>query len=235
MSVDASAGTTASSGSGMGVREGIGYTVATVVSYVVNPLVLPPILLGLVLWHAGAPTVQVWQGTALGLVFFAVVPLLFVGWMRMRGEIATLEIRDRAKRFRPFAVGFVSGCAAYAAILAADLVSGDLVAAIVACHVLNTVLLALITLRWKISIHCTALAGVVGVLWFARVHVSGEMLASPVLGRLLLGGSLLLLPLLAWARVRSGAHTPAQATAGTLFGLTAPYLELLALQGMGLL
>jgi len=212
-----------------GVPEGLGYTIATVVSYVVNPLVLPPALFGLVLLHVGAPTEQVWEGTVIGLVFFGLFPLLYVGWMRVRGQIRSLEIRDRTKRFGPLLVGFLSGCAAYAAFLATDFVGRELIAAIVACHVLNTVLLAAVTLRWKISIHCTAVAGVVAVLWFAHGHVDGTLLSTPVWGRLLLGGGLLLVPLMAWARVRSGAHTRAQVTGGSLFGLLAPYLELLAL------
>ena len=63
---------------------------------------------------------------------------------------------------------------------------------------------ALITLLWKASAHCT---------------VAGNAAAA---GLLLLGPLgivfLLILPLVLWARVARGAHTPLQALAGSAVG-----------------
>lgn len=205
---------------------GLGLVVATVVSYVVNPLVLPPIVYGLVLAHVGASTTDVVLGAGIGGVFLGIVPLLHVGWMRVRGEIQSLEIRDRRKRTEPFLVALAATLAALLAVGALDVRGRRLIAVLLGCHFLNTVLLLGITRWWKISVHCASVAGAVATLAFVRLHVSGTVLDTTVLGGGVIGGGAVLTLLLLWARVRSRAHTPTQATAGTMLGFVAPYLEL---------
>jgi hypothetical protein len=208
---------------------GIGLVVATVVSYVVNPLVLPPLVYGLVLSHVGAPVGDVAVGASIGAVFLGLVPLLHVGWMRVRGDIGSLEIRDRRKRTEPFLVVLGAGLVALLLVGSLDVRGQSLLAALLVCHLLNTALLLGITRWWKISVHCASVAGAVGTLAFVRYHVPGEVMDSALLGGAVLGTGLVLVPLLLWARVRSRAHTLEQATAGTVLGLVAPYLELLVM------
>jgi len=205
---------------------GVGLVVATVVSYVVNPLVLPPTVYGLVLAHVGASPAGVAMGAAVGGFFLGLVPLLHVGWMWYRGEIRSLEIRNRRKRTEPFLVALAATLAALFAVGALDVRGRRLIAALLGCHFLNTVLLLGITRWWKISVHCASVAGAVATLVFVRNHVPGTMLDATVFGTGILGGGTALILLLLWARVRSRAHTLKQATAGTLLGFAAPYLEL---------
>ena len=61
-----------------------------------------------------------------------------------------------------------------------------------------------ITLTWKISFHAAVAAGALGIL--ALAFGQAALLAAPLLG------------LIGWARVRLGAHTPAQVYAGVLIG-----------------
>jgi len=204
----------------------VGGWAATMVSYVVNPLIFPPLVYGLVLYHVGAPLVEVVWGASIGLFFLGLVPLVHVGWMRLRGEIGSLEIRDRRKRTEPFLGVLGAGLVAFGVVVQGDGVGHALLAVLVGCHVLNTVLLFGITAWWKISVHCAALAGAVATLVFVRAHIPGLLFGTGVMGGYILGGGGVLVPLLAWARVRSGAHTPAQAVAGTVLGGLAPYLEL---------
>lgn len=199
------------------------------VSYIVNPLVLPPIVYGLVLQHVGAPAADVVWGVGIGAFFFALVPLVHVGSLRVRGVIDSLEIRDRSKRLGPFLVSLAAGIAALITVLFVDVTGRRLLAALVGCHVLNTVFLFLVTTQWKISVHCTSIGGAVATLVFARIHVPGALLDASMTGGLVLGVGAILVPLLLWARVRSRAHTMAQAVAGSVLGLVAPYLELLVL------
>jgi hypothetical protein len=120
------------------------------------------------------------------------------------------------------------------AIAALQEVGQGLLMALVGCHLLNTGLLFLITTRWKISVHCASMAGAWATLLYARMHVPGDLLATARVGDAVLGAGAVLVPLLLWARVRSGAHTWAQATAGTALGLVAPYAELYVIgAGMG--
>lgn len=213
---------------------GVGLWVATIVSYVVSPLVLPPLVYGTVLAHVGAARTEVLWGAGIGLVFLALVPLAYVGGMRLQGRIESLEIRDRSKRTEPFLVVLAAGVVAFGAVLGVEMTGRRLLAALIGCHVLNTSLLFLITTRWKISVHCASVAGAVATLVFVQVHVSGTVLDAPMVGGGLLVGGILVGAVMIWARVRSGAHTPWQAVAGTGLGL-APYGELLVLaQSIGL-
>jgi hypothetical protein len=72
-------------------------------------------------------------------------------------------------------------------------------------------------------------SGALSTLAFVRYHVPGAVMDGAVLGPAVLGVGLVVVPLLLWARVRSRAHTVAQATAGTGLGLVAPYAELLVM------
>lgn len=224
MSSDSSA--LASSSGKLDAPAGVGLVVATVVSYVVNPLVLPPLVYAVALAHVGAPPPDVATGAAIAAVFLGLVPLGHVGWMRSRGDIGSLEIRDRRKRTEPFLVALGATALALLTVGTVDVRGETLLAAMLGCHFVNTMLLMGITRWWKISIHCASVAGALGTLAFLHYHVPGDVLGTAGLGRAVLGTGLVLVPLLLWARVRSRAHTVGQATAGTLLGLAAPYGEL---------
>lgn len=214
--------------SGVEAPAGTGLVVAVIVSYVVNPLVFPPLVYGLALSHVGAPTADVATGAGIGAFFLGIVPLAHVGWMRMRGDIGSLEIRDRRKRTEPFLVALGATALALLTVGAVDVRGKTLLAAMLGCHFVNTMLLMSITRWWKISIHCASVAGALGTLAFVHYHVPGGTLGTAGLGWTVLGTGSVLVPLLLWARVRSRAHTWEQAAAGTALGLVAPYLELYA-------
>ena len=213
---------------------GLGLWGAMLVSYVVNPLILPPLVYGIILTHVGASRVDMAKGVGLALVFLALVPLAYVGWMRRRGRIESIEIRDRSKRTGPFLVVLVAGLAAFGGVLGMAMTGRRLLAALVGCHILNTSLLFFVTAWWKISVHCASVSGAVATLGFAQVHVPGTLLNAAVAGHGLLIGGALLMAVMMWARVRSRAHTSWQVVAGTGLGL-ASYGELLLLaQTVGL-
>lgn len=210
------------------VPGGIGLWVATVLSYVVSPLALPPLVYGTVLAHVGAPYFDVIRGMGIALVFLALVPLLHVGSMWVQGRISSLEIRDRSKRTEPFLVVLASGVTAFTIVWGMEMTGRRLIAALLGCHVVNTSLLFLITTRWKISVHCASVTGAVATIVYVQHYVPGTALNTPRLEAAVLGGGTVLVLGMVWARVRSRAHTPWQAVAGTGLGL-APYVELLAL------
>lgn len=207
---------------------GLGLWVATLVSYGVNPLILPPLVYAMVLAHVGASRIDVLWGAGIGLAFLALVPLAYVGWMRSQGRIESLEIRKRSKRTEPFLVVLGAGLAALGTVLGIEITGQRLLAALVGCHVLNTVILFLITTQWKISVHCASVAGAVATLGFVHSHVPGIVLSPAVVGNGVLAGGAVLVVLILWARIRSRAHTFWQAAAGAGLGL-APYAELLTL------
>ena len=79
-------------------------------------------------------------------------------------------------------------------------------------------LIALVTLRFKISIHISAYAALAATLFWLIVRSSIMDLLSNSFPTLLLLASIGALPFIAWARVRAGAHTPIECVVGLLFG-----------------
>jgi hypothetical protein len=208
----------------------VAFQTATVLSYVLNPLVLPAVLFGAVLLHLGAGGAAASAAATTGLVFFCLLPLTYLGILIRRGTVASLEVRDRSKRTGPFLVGSASALLSLPVFYAMDLAASPLLMAMTACMVVNSLVMLAINTRWKISVHMAGLAGFVGMLGFvALAYPSSDGLVT--LGRVVLAAALV--PLLMWARVRSHAHTWGQVAAGTAFGLAASALELWALMQLG--
>ena len=208
------------------------YRLASAVSYILNPLVFPPVAFTLIDAHFGAGPVQLLWTFCVSLTFFCLVPLLYVVGMIRAGRTESLEVRDRASRLGPLLVGI--GSYAVGALLLWRTVEGPalpLIVAFAALFPLNTAVILLINLRWKISLHMTSLAGFVSVLLFTALTVWRDLPAGieAALTLATVGPLVLLVPLLMWARVRVGAHTPGQVVAGAAFGLFVPLAELWAL------
>lgn len=209
-------------------------------SLVINPLVLPPLLFGLVLAHRGAPLAEIGWATGVGLVFFALVPLAYVLRQIRRQRILSLDIPRRARRSGPLLVSVGAYGVALVVLYATTTTAAPLLAAVAGVHALNTLAVLFVTLRWKISIHTLALGGFISILLFVAQTPRPELPAEEALlhpGPVsALGVLLALLPLLAllvWARVRLRAHTPGQALAGAAVGLALPYAELMLLTRSG--
>jgi membrane-associated phospholipid phosphatase len=212
-----------------GTANSPGDRLAVGLAYIINPFVLPPLLFLLVLVHLGAPTYDVYVATLVGLVFFFFVPLGHVFWLVRRRRIAHLDIPNARDRFGPLLLGTGSYGVAFGCYV---VVPGEpLIAAIAACYALNTLLVLVITLRWKISLHVIGIAGFVSVILFVSATMPGTglvgnwfvWLLGPLVGALM------------WARVRTRAHSPGQVLAGAGFGLLVPYGELFLLMRLGIL
>lgn len=213
------------------VAAGPAYTVANALSYVFNPLVLPPAGFGLALWHLGAPRLEIIISVLVALAFYCLLPLAYIARLVKQGEASSLEIRQREHRTKPFLVGIA--CYALGAVVLGGVgeTAVPLVVAMAALFPLNTAVVLLINLRWKMSVHLTGMAGFVSMLLvIATTHWTGVPEGwSATLSAGTVAPLLVLVPLLAWARVRVGAHTWRQAIAGALFGLVVPGAQLWAL------
>ena len=206
-----------------------GYRLANAISYFLNPLVMPPVAFALIDAHFGGGPASVAWTFGVSLVFFCLVPLTYVAGMVRTGRAESLEVRERSRRLGPFLVGIASY--AIGALLLWRTVEGPalpLIVAFATLYPLNTAVLLLINLRWKISIHMTSLAGFVGVLGFTALTVWRDLPdgVEAALTVATVAPLVLLVPLLMWARVRVGAHTLGQVVAGAAFGLAVLPAEL---------
>jgi membrane-associated phospholipid phosphatase len=209
-------------------RVDYGYHSANFLSYFLNPLVLPPIGFALILWHFGAPPVEIVLIAGVALVFFCLIPLAYVVRMIRRGEARTLEVREQDSRLKPFLVGIASYAVGIAVMATVGTTAVPLLVALALLYPINTALIVLINLRWKISVHMTSLAGFVSILLFVAMTIWRALPPETelVLTVVTVAPLLVLLPLLMWARIRVKAHTLGQVVAGTVFGLVVPAVEL---------
>lgn len=194
--------------------------VAHAVAMTVNPIVLVPIFFAWVLLDAGWPTRAVLDAVLLSTLFLSIAPVLVIVWMVRTGRAETIEVRARSHRGSPFFVAFLGGCAALGWSLLVDWPTGPLFEPLVGCFIVNTVLLAAVNTRFKISLHAASVAGFVSM---------AAWLATGVVPAL----AIVLVPLVMWSRVQTGAHSLREVVAGATYGLMVPIVELEVLQRAG--
>lgn len=143
---------------------------------------------------------------AITTLFGSAIPLASVYYMVRKGIIPDVYASDRRTRVKPFLGAMASYITGVTALHAAD--APRSVTALMACYFVNSAVLLVITLVWKISIHASGVTGPVTALVFQ-------------LGAKMLPFFLLALPV-AWARIELKAHNLKQVVAGTLLttGLT---------------
>lgn len=208
---------------------------ARTISYVFNPLVLPPALFALVVWYAGGIGRDVVVVVLIALVFFTLLPLIPMVIAVRAKPGSTLELRDRFQRTIPYAAGIGSYLVCIPVLAYAGLPATKLLIGMMICFVLNGALLLAINLFWKISLHVATIAGCLSILIVAlkRYIPNGNGAISAELGGLIVAAGCGI-ALMMWARVRDNAHSTGQVVAGAIFGITMPIIELAALGKMGL-
>jgi membrane-associated phospholipid phosphatase len=143
----------------------------------------------------------------IAIFFGTVLPMVIILYMFRRGTLKDLYAFDKETRWKPFLGATISYLLGLLALIVAS--APQLISVLMACYVVNTVIMMLITLRWKISIHASGIAGPATYL----VYVFGIQL-WPVF--------LLLLPV-GWARLKLKAHTLSQVFAGFFLTVALTY------------
>ncbi len=137
------------------------------------------------------------------LFFLSVGPLLFIIVGVRMGKLSDIDVSRRSQRVGPFIFGILSasvGC------LVLTLLNGPRnLQTIMIMTVFSGIIMMLITLWWKISIHASSLGGVATML---TVLYGAIMLPLFVL-----------LVLVSWSRVALRRHTIPQVIAGSLAGI----------------
>lgn len=197
-------------------------------TYVLNPLIMPVVGMAVVARIAGALQAQVAAVIAVGTIFFAVGPLAVVISLLRRGRVDSIEIRNRRARIRPLAVGMGMFAAGAYVLSLLNVPGSRMIVGLAVLLVLNTFLILLITLRWKVSLHAAGAGGLVGLLLFLNFAPLGQSIPSAALAVPTVL-AIIALPVVMWSRLRLHAHTPAQVTVGALFGIFLSPMELYSL------
>lgn len=139
---------------------------------------------------------------ALYIALSILPPTLYIMYLVRKGTVTDFHLNVRKERTKPFLIMTANTAVVFLVMLL--LGAPKLILIVIATAVLQLFFMLLITLRWKISGHCTAVAGLI-------------VLALALFGEDLLPFTLLI-PLVAWSRIRLKRHTLAQTIAGSFMG-----------------
>jgi hypothetical protein len=141
--------------------------------------------------------------------FYSIVPFASVYYLRLRGrsDVFMSERSRRPKHFIPGLLGYM------VSILVFQACGMRLMRTASASFLLTSLILLILTFVTKVSIHVAGLTATV-VLILHAYWPAGSIL-------------LLLIPVLAWARVNTGEHTYRQTMLGAFTGLTGSVLGIL--------
>ncbi len=173
-------------------------------AYAVSMVGSPPVM-GITTMAISASiiaTLQAWLWAGVYAVLSVLLPMVYVVLMLRRGRVSDIDLQLREQRIKPLIVSI--GCSSATCLALTFGAAPFPMVVLVASMWLQMVVIFLITLRWKISMHGAAAAATGAVAW--------AMIGTPL--PLLFG-----LPLIAWSRVRLRRHTLAQTIAGALLGL----------------
>ena len=157
-------------------------------------------------WHASG-----WPGLGWGLLaalFTGVLPALFISYGVRHGRWSDRNVG--ARRPRLIVLAFITASVATGLILLLVLGAPRLLTGYLVFMLASVALLALVTVVWKISIHCAVASGSVTIL--------ALLYGPPVLA------GYVLVALLGWSRVVLEDHTVAQVVAGSVLGAAAAAL-----------
>ena len=143
-----------------------------------------------------------WPAGAVGVFLYSIFPGIILFRLRRSGYIDQLYPNDGKQRERLLLLG--AGCYFLGCILLLLANAPALMVGAGCAFCANTSLVWLINRQWKISIHTTGVGSGLLVLLLAGGTVVWSLAPA--------------LPLVAWARLRLGSHTPAQLAAGALLG-----------------
>ncbi|MDR1653807.1 MAG: phosphatase PAP2 family protein [Prevotellaceae bacterium] len=158
--------------------------------------------------------------TAIGgtLIFTGIVPLIPLVVLLMRGKITDINVSVRRQRTLPYIFSCVA-CIIWAVFLRGKLQMPCFIVSVALASAVALVILLLINLRWKISMHlCCA-----GSVFAFVAGMSFKLGTNPLW---LLVTMLIISSLLAISRVELKAHTPAQTIAGFAVGFITTLLPI---------
>lgn len=197
--------------------------IAQVISDVFSPIVMPTYMMVIAMWIT--PLVIIPESVrfaTMGIVagLTAILPVTAIFILIKLGKVGDVSISNPNERLLPYAISIVCYLATiiflrsiHVPVWLSSFYIGAASAALVA---------AVITLRWKISAHGSAVGGfAAGLFWMAVHHL---LLFGPLFW---VAGGVLLCGLVGTSRLILGRHTPAQVFTGFALGAVSVYLSLL--------
>lgn len=197
---------------------------AKILSDVFSPLLVPTYGMAMAMWLTSLRAVPERSRLVVTLivaVITAVLPMTAILSLRSMGKVSDLDISRRGERTVPYIVS--AACYLAAAFFLVKVRAPLWLVLFFVGAALAVAIATVITLRWKISAHSTAMGGLTGMmLWFAAAGL------ADVNAMALLSGGIIASGAVATARIELGCHTLWQTLAGLALGFACTFgVELL--------
>lgn len=155
------------------------------------------------------------RGDSIGIIIAGslsafILPILIIGYMVKKGMTSHMDIPERSQRVVPFMIFSLIYFVTFLVSVWVGL--PGVFNAVLFAIFFNTIVYGIITLWWKISIHC---AGVAGYLSATTLIIGPRHIIL-----------WLIVPLLCWSRIRLKAHTPMQTLVGAVLGAALTWTEI---------
>lgn len=188
-----------------------------------NPLFVPPLVLGLIGWLLGNSAIATGWIVGLALLFYTLIPLAATYYLIKTRKITSWDLPVRQSRDGLFIYTIASATLAFWGFLIVSS-AHQLISLVSLVFLINALVGFGINRFWKMSIHAAGLASASAIfLFFSQHHLLSAVSGTHILSLFIL---LLLLPLMIWARYRLNVHTFAELIGGTLAGFLLTILEL---------
>lgn len=189
---------------------------AQIISDIFSPIMVPTYGMALAMWATplrSIPESNRLIATLLVAVITGLVPLAAIAALIKAGKVSDRAISNRNQRTLPMSIAAI--CYIGASLFVGSLGAPIWLRMFFVGAAAATLTAMVITFKWKISAHTTAMGGLVGMmLWFA---VSGM---ADVNVMIMFSVGILLAGAIATARLLLQRHTLAQVLAGLALGLT---------------
>jgi membrane-associated phospholipid phosphatase len=176
---------------------------ARTISYLLAPATISVPMILLVAFYQARSIASALAYGVTTLFFLSIGPFAYILLGVRLGKLSDVDVSRRSERVGPFLFGLLSVCLGWFALM---LMHGPArLITILLLTMVSGLVMMIITLWWKISLHASSLATAATML---TVLYGAIMLPIFVL-----------LALVSWSRVVLRRHTPAQVVAGSLLGI----------------
>jgi len=171
---------------------------------IISTIFSPPLLAlaSLIIAAQAVENEPVLYWTVIAIVLFVLIPSLYILSLVRRGHVTDFHMKIREQRSWPLIMILLISSLVFSVMYFGG--APRLLLIISSVAIIQLMFIVLITLRWKISGHCSAASGV-------------AVLVIALFGQSLLPVSLIV-PVTAWSRIRLDRHTYAQSIAGAFLG-----------------
>ena len=181
---------------------------AAIISMILHPVLVSPVTFFLVILKTSGSFAKFLEFYLIVTLFVFILPTIYVVSLKSRGMTESIDIPEKDDRFGLFFVNLAAYGLSFLALL--FLGAGKEVLILLSACILTSIIVAVVTKWWKISIHGATLGGMVSALW---IVVDRNFLWLMVT-----------FPLLAWSRVKMKAHSFLQVLVGLAVGFLVTFL-----------